>query len=572
MERTIKGILVGLSVCFSVVFITPSAQAQFNDAFIRAVDQNAPGPFHIGTTWEYAYLDLQDALDDAEGDPTITEIWVAVGEYVPSKMFLPPNTLSSTFDLLEDVAVYGGFLGSAHPSGGEDLLIQRDPETNITTLNGDLDGNDNPADFPSGPSYLDNCWHVVRAHEVGASAVINGFTIINGRAIGGVDKYAGGGLLALSASPTVVRCTFRLNSAQNGGGLGLFAIGPPVSTPTYVVNCSFIDNWAGVGQGGGVHVEGGTSITLVNSLFLGNHAGTGGAVDVNSGLLSLMTNCTVRGNSANSNGGGIKKDGFVVVTNSILWENTDGGGMDESAQISDSFGDPPAVAPTYSCIQGCDLLCADLDDHNTGDDPLFCDAVNHNLRLAIGSPCIDAANNSDLPDDVADVDDDPTNNGDPIPWDLDKRLRVFPDPSGTVDMGAYESQHDQLCPADLDDDCSVGASDLLSLLASWGPCPGCAADLDCNLVVGASDLLSLLASWGLCACGTGPGPLTLQEELDDACLTMDDWDDFVAVMTDPESSQEDKDNYLCWMEHYFFDCNRCICIGASGCPGPDPFN
>ena len=54
------------------------------------------------------------------------------------------------------------------------------------------------------------------------------------------------------------------------------------------------------------------------------------------------------------------------------------------------------------------------------------------------------------------------------------------------------------CPHDLDLDGSVGASDLLSLLASWGPCKGCPADFDGNDIVGVSDLLTLLANWGPC--------------------------------------------------------------------------
>ncbi|MEE8154220.1 MAG: hypothetical protein V3T53_04585 [Phycisphaerales bacterium] len=55
------------------------------------------------------------------------------------------------------------------------------------------------------------------------------------------------------------------------------------------------------------------------------------------------------------------------------------------------------------------------------------------------------------------------------------------------------------CPADLDDDGNVGASDLLTLLASWGPCKDdCPADFNGDGNVGASDLLALLANWGPC--------------------------------------------------------------------------
>ena len=55
-----------------------------------------------------------------------------------------------------------------------------------------------------------------------------------------------------------------------------------------------------------------------------------------------------------------------------------------------------------------------------------------------------------------------------------------------------------VCPWDLDANDSVGVSDLLSLLASWGLCKGCPADFDGNGNVGVSDLLALLANWGPC--------------------------------------------------------------------------
>lgn len=53
------------------------------------------------------------------------------------------------------------------------------------------------------------------------------------------------------------------------------------------------------------------------------------------------------------------------------------------------------------------------------------------------------------------------------------------------------------CPADLDGDGQVGASDLAQLLGSWGPGGG-AADLDGNGSVNAADLALLLGAWGAC--------------------------------------------------------------------------
>jgi hypothetical protein len=52
---------------------------------------------------------------------------------------------------------------------------------------------------------------------------------------------------------------------------------------------------------------------------------------------------------------------------------------------------------------------------------------------------------------------------------------------------------------DVDFDGQVGVSDLLILLASWGPCADCddcPADLDGDCTVGVKDLLTLLGNWG----------------------------------------------------------------------------
>ena len=82
--------------------------------------------------------------------------------------------------------------------------------------------------------------------------------------------------------------------------------------------------------------------------------------------------------------------------------------------------------------------------NNINADPLFADA---DLRLLPGSSCIDAADNTALPQDVPDLDAD-GDTAEPIPYDLDSHARVL---CGVVDMGAYESgigDHD--CDQDVD--------------------------------------------------------------------------------------------------------------------------
>ena len=55
------------------------------------------------------------------------------------------------------------------------------------------------------------------------------------------------------------------------------------------------------------------------------------------------------------------------------------------------------------------------------------------------------------------------------------------------------------CPWDLDHDGNVGSTDLLTLLAAWGPVPTPdPPDFTGDSIVGTVDLLIRRASWGAC--------------------------------------------------------------------------
>ena len=54
------------------------------------------------------------------------------------------------------------------------------------------------------------------------------------------------------------------------------------------------------------------------------------------------------------------------------------------------------------------------------------------------------------------------------------------------------------CFADINSDNSVNVTDLLALLAAWGPNPGHPADTNGDGTVNVTDLLALLAAWGVC--------------------------------------------------------------------------
>jgi hypothetical protein len=82
-------------------------------------------------------------------------------------------------------------------------------------------------------------------------------------------------------------------------------------------------------------------------------------------------------------------------------------------------------------------------------DPLFVNPTNGDFTLLPNSPCIDAADNTAVPADIADVDSD-GDTDEPLPWDISGNPRFIDQPevpdtgNGTVpivDMGAFEANY-----------------------------------------------------------------------------------------------------------------------------------
>jgi predicted outer membrane repeat protein len=266
-----------------------------------------------GSSWAHAFNNLPAALAAAgPGD----EVWVAAGVYKPSTV---AADRSATFQLQSSVAVYGGFAGT------EVTREQRDWQSNLTVLSGDIDNNDvtGPGGVVMDPANIvgNNSYHVVTGSGTDDTAVLDGFTITAGQAQG--DVTHGAGMVNQNGSPTLANLIFSGNSANYGAGMK--SIG---GAPT-LLNVTFSDNEASSG-GGGLYSDD-SSLGLSQVVFSRNRAAYGGGFYAENSNLSL-SNVTFSDNSAHySYGGGLyTREGEAALTH-VLFENNSanysGGGM-----------------------------------------------------------------------------------------------------------------------------------------------------------------------------------------------------------------------------------------------------
>lgn len=269
------------SGCESFVCLTTDAAVLFTDpnddtcnypesSLTRIyVDQNVSvtSPQN-GSSWQYAFDDLREAINLAEpGD----SIWVAEGTYFPTSY----TNREFSFHLNPGVKIFGGF------NGTETELSQRDLENHETILSGDIG--------VQGDS-TDNSYHVVYTIGTDSTAVLDGFTITRGYAMHDNNAYfghlvRGGGMVVDTneefpeASPLIRNCNFKHNVGKYGGGLACFGLNNLYANPT-LINCTFFQN-TGVIEGGGIYKTGPSFVDhpmyFENCVFEDNWAWQGGA-------------------------------------------------------------------------------------------------------------------------------------------------------------------------------------------------------------------------------------------------------------------------------------------------------
>lgn len=278
-------------------------------------------------------------------------------------------------------------------------------------------------------------------------AVVN-LTVANGFG----DFGAGGGILALGPSLTVVKSAFVGN--RNLGQY--YAVGGAITASAGTVSVSdstFTNNSVGglgtFGAGGAIALapfDSGASMSasISNSSFSANSANSeGGAISILDALL-VVTNSTFSGNSAHE-GGGIYNRGTLTVTNTIV-ANSTGGNCD--GVIAD--GGHNLQWPGTDCGETIPSLDPKLDPAGLKDNG----GPTQTIALLPDSPAINAG--------------DPAVCANPPVNGVDQRGYVRPGTGWA--------------------NCSIGAFEY----NSPGPPPSCVGDCDGDRVVTINELITMV--------------------------------------------------------------------------------
>ncbi|MBV1924685.1 MAG: T9SS type A sorting domain-containing protein [Flavobacteriaceae bacterium] len=376
------------------------------------VDINASGT-NDGTSWNDAYTNLQDAINEATNSPGVEDdIFISEGVYVPTET---TNRFFS-FDLPSDVNVYGGF----SPSNGAIDLDTHDYRTYETILSGDI-GVEGDAS--------DNSNRVVKS-IASFNILIDGVTIREANGVGGIELYEsyytikncrilnntstefGGGINILGEAKSVITClnsVFRGNTGVKGGALHL-DLGPALQNYQTFEGCVFQDNTA-TEHGGAIYLRkidsdffAETFLDLTNCTFTENAAPIADFVYFDALTDESLTQLYLR------------------LSNTIVWNNEDEG-TDEIVFVGSFVNEYYA----NTLLQGFDNSGnGGLDGNDAASNPLFLDPANNDLHVESNSPVIDEGDDFFIQF---------------ISEDLDGLNRIIDgDTNGTerVDFGAYE--------------------------------------------------------------------------------------------------------------------------------------
>ncbi|MDA9773544.1 alpha-amylase family glycosyl hydrolase [Saprospiraceae bacterium] len=161
------------------------------------VDINASG-LNNGSSWTDAFTDLGAALEHANFCPTVEEVWIKEGTYLPNIL----DDRDNGYVLASGLIVRGGF-----PSAGNPTIADYDPVANPVNMSGDVGVvNDN----------ADNTYTVVSFNPIDTISLY-GINIVGGSATGALEAQKVGGGVVNNFTGYMKDCTITNCSATTSG-------------------------------------------------------------------------------------------------------------------------------------------------------------------------------------------------------------------------------------------------------------------------------------------------------------------------------------------------------------------
>jgi Right handed beta helix region/Secretion system C-terminal sorting domain len=257
-----------------------------------------------GSNWANASADLQAMINTANAGDSI---WVASGTYKPTTDLFgnatPTSNRFKAFALKDGVQLFGGFAGT------ETDFTERQIATNITTLSGDINGDDIVVPvantvYANNTNISDNAYHITmyaKGASAGLGVTIDGFTFTGAAADVAIFQFYNnniiqadkGGAISLYEGTHIIRNNNFIHNTTSTFASAIFLI---QTSNVLIENNSFTQNNS---EFGAVNSSVDTSLIMNGNTFTANTGINGpGVLSGDGSSIGMMDNIFVQNKGA----------------------------------------------------------------------------------------------------------------------------------------------------------------------------------------------------------------------------------------------------------------------------------